>query len=63
MTKDKFRVLCEQVLIPRLGDFLHVNQVDLQETLDIISSELVRIADRLDNIAVDLDHLRHDTEQ
>ena len=50
MTRDNFRDLCEQVLIPRLGDLLHVQLVEMQVTLDMQSSELIRIGRRLDII-------------
>jgi hypothetical protein len=50
MTKDNFRELCEQVLIPRLGDLLYAQFVDMQQTLDMQSSELIRIGKRLDII-------------
>lgn len=60
MTNDKFRELCEQVLIPRMGDLLHRQLIDLEQTLEIILRELIRIGDRLDHVAVDLDVLRND---
>jgi hypothetical protein len=63
MTKDKFRELCEQVLIPRLGDFMHVQLTDLNETLDAVARELVRVGDRLDRVIAHLtkrdDHVDH----
>jgi hypothetical protein len=62
MTNDKFRALCEQVLIPRLGDLLHRQLVELEQTLEIVASELVRIGDRLDHIAADLD-AAHDEDR
>lgn len=51
MTNDKFRELCEQVLLPRLGDFTFQQLKDLYKALDDISSELLRIGDRVDWIA------------
>jgi len=50
MTKDKFRELCDHVLIPRLGDLLHHQLVDLLQTLEVHSDELIRIGERLDRI-------------
>lgn len=54
MTNDKFRELCEQILIPRLGDLMYLQLTDLNETLDIFARELVRIDDRLDRIVAHL---------
>ena len=51
MTKHKFQSLCEQVLIPLLGNLMHQQLAGLHESLDIIARELVRIGDRLDRIA------------
>lgn len=51
MTKDKFQVLCEQVLIPRLGNLMYVHLADINESLDTIVRELVRIGDRVDRVA------------
>jgi hypothetical protein len=50
MTKDNFRDLCEQVLIPRLGDLLHVQLTEIEQMLEAQSSELIRIGRRLDGI-------------
>lgn len=58
MTNDKFRELCEQVLLPRLGDFLRWQLTDLYKSLDNLTSELVRVANQLDRIAAHLG--RHD---
>lgn len=54
MTNDKFRELCEQVLLPRLGDFTFQQLTDLYRALDDISSELFRIGNRVDWIAARL---------
>jgi hypothetical protein len=54
MTKDKFRELCEQVLIPLLGNLMFQQQASLHETLDIIAQESVRVRDRLDRIAASI---------
>jgi len=50
MTKEKFDVLCRQVLIPRLGDLMHAQLTDILQTLDVMSHELVRIGDGLERI-------------
>ena len=54
MTNDRFRELCERVLLPRLGDFTFQQLTDLYRTLDDISSELFRIGRRVDWIAAHL---------
>lgn len=60
MTKDKFKMLCEQVLIPRLGNLMHLHLTGVHESLDIIARELARTGDRLDRIAAHLgDRDRH----
>lgn len=56
MTKDKFQLLCEQVLIPKLGDLLHVQLAERDEALEIMSRELIRMGKRLDRIAAALEH-------
>jgi len=43
MTKDKFRTLCEQVLIPMLGNLMFQQQASLHEALDTVAGELVLI--------------------
>ena len=43
MTKDKFRELCAQVLIPMLGNLMFQQQASLHEALDTIAQELVQI--------------------
>ena len=55
MTKDKFKMLCEQVLIPRLGDFMRFQLTDLHETLEIIERELARVGKGFDRIEAHLD--------
>jgi len=52
MTKDKFSVLCEQVLVPRLNDMMAREMTDLHQALDVISRELIRIGKRLDQMAL-----------
>jgi hypothetical protein len=51
MTKDKFQSLCESVLLPRLGDLMHRQLLDLDESLEIMSRELIRIDAKLAHIA------------
>jgi len=43
MKKTKFQTLCEKVLVPRTGEIVHQELTSVHETLDIMSSELVRI--------------------
>lgn len=43
MTKDKFQTLCEQVLIPQIGDLLHIRLTDVHQTLDAMAGELIRL--------------------
>lgn len=50
MTKDKFQMLCEQVLIPRMGDLLHERLADIDDTLQIMAREMARNSVRLDKI-------------
>jgi len=50
MTKDKFQALCEQVLIPRIGDLLHERLADIDDTLEIMAREMARNGVRLDKI-------------
>jgi len=55
MTKDKFQQLCEQVLMPRLGDFIHNQLVTMQETQDTMGRELARMGRVVDRIAVQVE--------
>jgi hypothetical protein len=60
MTNDRFRELCEQVLLPRLGDFTFQQLTDLYGTLDDISEETSRIGRCVDWIAARLsEHDQH----
>lgn len=43
MTKDKFRELCEQVLIPMLGNLMFQQQASFHEAIDTIAQELMLI--------------------
>ena len=54
MTKDKFQELCEQVLVPLLGNLMFQQQTSLHEMLDIVAQELVRVRDQLDRIAASI---------
>ncbi len=54
VTNDKFRELCEQVLLPRLGDFTFQQFTELYRALYSITGELLRISNRVDWIAARL---------
>lgn len=51
MTNDRFRELCEQILIPRLGDFMHHQLIELHRSFDELEMEVARIGRRVDWIA------------
>lgn len=51
MTKDKFKTLCDEVLVPRISKLMHGQLTDMAETLEIVGEELRRIGDRLDEMA------------
>lgn len=53
MTKDKFRELCEQVLIPMLGNLMFQQQASLHEALDTIAQEMVQIRLGLNRLSRD----------
>lgn len=57
MTKDKFQTLCEQVLIPRVGDMLHTQLVDILQTLDAMAGELIRLRALLERTAAGVSRL------
>lgn len=63
MTKDKFQTLCEQVLIPRMGDMLHTQLVDILQTLDAMAGELIRLRALLERTAAGVSHLTDDAGQ
>jgi hypothetical protein len=46
--------LCEQVLVPLLTTAFDRQLIDIHDMLDIASSELVRIGERLDDIDAQL---------
>ena len=57
MTKHKFQTLCEQVLIPQIGDLLHTQLTDILETQDTVARELIRMGDLLERTAAALSQL------
>ncbi|HEX3651873.1 MAG TPA: hypothetical protein VHU18_03520 [Rhizomicrobium sp.] len=63
MTKDKFKTLCDQVLIPRIGDAIHQQFSEALETQEAIAREIARIGIAMDRALVILDrmegHARH----
>ena len=54
MTKDKFRELCEEVLIPLLGKLLYHQLAELHDTLEVMAREMVRMGDQMGDIAASL---------
>lgn len=50
MTTDKFRDLCDAVLLPKFGTLLHRQLTTLHEDIDTIACELARIGIQLDRI-------------
>ena len=50
MTTEQFRELCEEVLVPLVIGAIERHLVDIRDVIDISSNELMRIADRLDDI-------------
>lgn len=50
MNTNKFRELCEQVLVPLFISAIEPHLVDIHDVIDISSNELMRIGDRLDDI-------------
>ena len=55
MTKEKFQILCERVLVPRIGDLMHLQLTTMHETVDLIAQELVRIETLLSELACERD--------
>ncbi|HEX3663760.1 MAG TPA: hypothetical protein VHU23_00795 [Rhizomicrobium sp.] len=51
MTNDKFKAMCETILIPRIGEMLHVQLVEVSVTLELMEAELIRIEKQLDAMA------------
>lgn len=54
MNTQKFRELCEQVLVPLLTGALEPHLIDIHDVIDISSNELIRIGERLDDINAQL---------
>lgn len=63
MTHDEIRELCERILIPRLGEFLRQELTDVRDILENLSNAYLRIADRVDEIAIDLDRCDADEDR
>lgn len=57
MTKDKFQVLCEQVLIPRIADAIHQQLADTFEIQEAMAREMVRVGVTLNQMAASLNRL------
>jgi len=56
MTNEKFAALCEQILVPRIGDMLHQQLTEFHITHELIARELIRIGARLDKLELLRDH-------
>ena len=54
MTNDRFRELCEQVLIPYLGNFMHQQLIELHRSFDDLTAEVLRIGRRVDLMTAQL---------
>lgn len=54
MNTKQFRELCEDVLIPLLSKAWEPHFVDIHDVINIMENELMRIADRLDDIDAQL---------
>jgi hypothetical protein len=50
MTNDKFQIMCEQILVPLIGELLHVQLAEVDITLSLIQAELIRIGKQLEAI-------------
>lgn len=50
MKTEKFRVLCEEVLVPLIVSAMERQLIDIHDMLDISASELMRIGERLDDL-------------
>lgn len=50
MKTEKFRVLCEEVLVPMIVSAMERQLSDIHDMLDISASELMRIGERLDDL-------------
>ena len=58
MSNDKFRELCEKVLMPYLGDFMHGQLIELHRSFDYLTAEVQRVGRRVDWIAARVDKLQ-----
>lgn len=56
MTKDKFRALCDEILIPKLQRLIKDELQDIQAPLDAMSDEMIRIGRQLETINVQAGH-------
>jgi hypothetical protein len=48
MTKDKFRELCDQVLVPKISDAMHRELAEQEEILGGIFQELMHVRDKVE---------------
>jgi hypothetical protein len=60
MNTNKFRELCQQILIPLISEAFDRHFIDIHDVIDISSNELMRIGDRLDDIDAHLALSRDD---
>jgi hypothetical protein len=51
MTNDKFQTMCERILVPRIGNMMRVELVEMNDLLELMQAELVRIGKLLDAIS------------
>jgi hypothetical protein len=47
MTKEKFRELCEQVMVPMVSKLIRREAVEHEEILGALMRELLQVSDRL----------------
>jgi hypothetical protein len=52
MTKEKFRALCEDVLAPKIAERFVTPLNELQEAVDVMAAELLRLSCALDEAIV-----------
>jgi hypothetical protein len=48
MKPAKFKLLCDQILVPLMVDAVHTELKDMNETVDVMARALARIEERLD---------------
>jgi hypothetical protein len=63
MTKDKFRALCEDVLVPRLSNVLYFELKEVEEHLALMAQELHRLRKGLEDIAASLETGKHEGDR